>query len=96
MTTEKPMSANYEFTHESLLRYLEGVRSAWEAARGNEIERLQREIEVLGDACRRRNERVDRLTAENKALRDGLRHYWGDKLEARLAYVLEQSMRGES
>lgn len=27
------MSANYEFTHESLLRYLDGVRATWEAAR---------------------------------------------------------------
>jgi hypothetical protein len=35
----------------------------------NEIERLQREIEVLGDACSRRNERIDRLTTENQTLK---------------------------
>ena len=45
------MSANYEFTHESLLRYLEGVRGAWEAVRGNEIERLTAENEKLKREC---------------------------------------------
>jgi uncharacterized protein (UPF0335 family) len=53
-------------------QYAHGIAQVELTKAKAEIDRLQREIEVLGDACRRRNERVDRLTAENQKLKEAV------------------------
>lgn len=58
-----------------------------------ELDDLRSANKLLHSLLTERDAEIERLRAENDVLRDGLRPYWGEYLERRLAYVLAQRIQ---
>lgn len=52
-------------------------------------------IVIDNETAQRLIAKIERLQVENAELRAGLAPYWGELLEARLAYAIEQRVRNE-